>query len=232
MFSLIEGKKKFNIDEHTPITDVRYVVVDTELTGLDESKDSIVSIGAVRMTGGKIDIGDTFYRLVSPRTELTAASVVIHEITPSDVVTSPMIGPVLEEFLGFCGADVLIGHFISIDLAFLNREMKRLRNSAIRNRVVDTFSIYEWLRKRGKSRDCLATPLTGYRLYDIARCFGVPVNGAHNAIMDAYATAQLFQRFLPLLAEAGAGDIGDLLKIGIPFEGGDRFGLTGEITNF
>ena len=232
MLGLIEGKKKFSIDEHTPITDVRYVVVDTELTGLDENRDSIVSIGAVRMTGGKIDIGDTFYRLVSPRTELTAASVVIHEITPSDVVMSPVIGPVLDEFLEFCGADVLVGHFISIDLAFLNREMKRLRKAAIRNRVVDTFSIYEWLRKRGKSRDCFATPLTGYRLYDIARCFGVPVNGAHNAIMDAYATAQLFQRFLPLLAEAGSGNIGDLLKIGIPFEGGDRFGLTGEITNF
>lgn len=232
MLSLMEKKKKFCIDEHTLISDVRYVVVDTELTGLDEKRDSIVSIGAVRMTGGKIGIGDTFYRLVSPRTELTAASVVIHEITPSDVVTSPVIGPVLEEFLGFCGADVLVGHFISIDLAFLNREMRRLRNAAIRNRVVDTFSIYEWLRKRGRSRDCFATPLTGYGLYDIARCFGVPVNGAHNAIMDAYATAQLFQRFLPLLAEAGAGNIGELLKIGKPFEGGDRFGLTGEINNF
>ncbi len=232
MFGLMEKKKKFSIDEHTPITDVRYVVVDTELTGLDEKRDSIVSIGAVRMTGGKIDIGDTFYRLVSPRTELTAASVVIHEITPSDVVMSPVIGPVLEDFLEFCGADALVGHFISIDLAFLNREMRRLRNAAIRNRVVDTFSVYEWLRKREKSRDCFATPLAGYRLYDIARCFGVPVNGAHNAIMDAYATAQLFQRFLPLLAEAGAGNIGDLLKIGKPFEGGDRFGLTGEISNF
>jgi len=232
MLGLMEGKKKFSIDEHAPSTDVRYVVVDTELTGLDEKRDSIVSIGAVRMTGGKIDIGDTFYRLVSPRTELTAASVVIHEITPSDVVLSPVIGPVLEDFLEFCGADVLVGHFISIDLAFLNREMKRLRNAAIRNRVVDTFSIYEWLRKRGRSRDCFATPLSGYRLYEIARCFGVPVNGAHNAIMDAYATAQLFQRFLPLLEEAGSGNIGDLLKIGIPFEGGDRFGLTGEISNF
>jgi len=228
----MERKKEFIINEHTPITDVRYVVVDTELTGLDENRDSIVSIGAARMTGGKIDIGNTFYRLVSPRTELTAASVVIHEITPSDVVLSPAIEPVLEEFLEFCGADVLVGHFISIDLAFLNREMKRLRKATLRNRVVDTFSVYEWLRKRGRSRDCFATPLAGYRLYDIARCFDVPVNSAHNAIMDAYATAQLFQRFLPLLAEAGAGNIGDLLKIGIPFEGGDRFGSTGEISNF
>jgi len=233
MLGLFEKKaNKSRFDPHTPITDVRYVVVDTELTGLDEKRDSIVSIGAVRMTGGKIDLGDTFYRLVSPRTELTAASVIIHEITPSDVAASPAIGPVLEEFLEFCGPSVLVGHFISIDLAFLSREMKRLRSSAVANRAVDTFSIHEWLRKRGKARDCVEAPRTGHRLYDLARCYGVPVNGAHNAIMDAYATAQLFQRFLPLVAEAGAGDIGELLKIGIPFEGGDRFGLTGEITNF
>jgi DNA polymerase-3 subunit epsilon len=233
MLGLFEKREnKLRTDPHTPITDVHYVVVDTELTGLDENRDSIVSIGAVRMTGGKIDIGDTFYRLVSPRTELTAASVVIHEITPSDVVMSPVIEPVLEEFLEFCGADVLVGHFIAIDLAFLNREMKRLRGTGIPNPALDTFSISEWLRKRGRSRDCCATPLAGCRLYDIARRFGVPVNGAHNAIMDAYATAQLFQRFLPLLAEAEAGNIGDLLKIGKPFEGGDRFGSTGEITNF
>jgi DNA polymerase-3 subunit epsilon len=232
MFNLFERKKKPGIDIKTPINDVRYVAVDTELTGLDENKDSIVSIGAVRMTGGRIDLGETFYRLVSPRTELTAASVVIHEIMPSEVVASPGIEPVLAEFLEFCGTDVLVGHFISIDLAFLNREMKRLRGHEIPNAVIDTFSIYEWLQKRRKSRDCFATPLTGFRLYDIVKCFGIPVNGAHNAIMDAYTTAQLFQRFLPLLTESGARDIGDLLNIGIPFEGGDRFRLSGEISNF
>jgi hypothetical protein len=50
--------------------------------------------------------------------------------------------------------------------------------------------------------------------------------------MDAFTTAQLFQRFLPLLIEAGAKDIGDLLKLGIPFKGGDRFSLSGEFSNF
>ncbi len=228
MFNLFERKRP-GIDGRTPINDVRYVVVDTELTGLDENKDSIVSIGAVRMRGGRIDLGGTFYRLVNPRTELTAASVVIHEIMPSEVVASPGIEPVLAEFLAFCGADTLVGHFISIDLAFLNREMKRLRGQEIPNAVIDTFSIYEWLRSRQRSRDCFTTPLAEYRLYDIAKCFDIPVNGAHNAIMDAFTTAQLFQRFLPLLIEAGVKDIGDLLKIGKPFEGGDRFGSLGRV---
>ena len=226
------GRKKPGIDIKTPINDVRYVSVDTELTGLDEKRDSIVSIGAVRMIGGRIDLGATFYRLVSPRTELTAASVVIHEIMPSEVVASPGIEPVLEEFLGFCGTDVLVGHFISIDLAFLNREMKRLRGHEIPNAVIDTYSIYEWLRRRQSSRDCFEMPRAVYRLYDIVKCFGIPVNGAHNAIMDAYTTGQLFQRFLPLLIEAGVQDIGDLIKIGIPYKGGDRFSLSGEFSNF
>jgi DNA polymerase III epsilon subunit-like protein len=48
--------------------DEKYVVLDTELTGLDEKKDSIVSIGAVRMHGGSIALGDTFYRLLKPET--------------------------------------------------------------------------------------------------------------------------------------------------------------------
>ncbi len=232
MLSLFERKKKFALDESTPIGDMRFVVVDTELTGLDEKKDSIVSIGAVRMTGGRIDLGDTFYRLVSPRTALRAESVVIHEITPSEVVQSPGIEAVLAEFLHFCADDVLVGHFISIDLAFLNREMKRLYRSGIANPAVDTFSIYEWLRKRERSRGCLSTPLAGFRLYDIVKCFAIPVNGAHNAVKDAFTTAQLFQRFLPLLSEAGARDRGDLLRIGIPFEGGDQFRLSGEFNNF
>jgi DNA polymerase-3 subunit epsilon len=234
MLGLFESNKNkaLRIDEKTPITKADYVIVDTELTGLDEKKDSIVSIGAVRMSGGTIELGNTFYRLVSPRTELTAQSVVIHEITPTEVESKPGIADVLGDFFEFCGDRVLVGHFISIDVSFLNREMKRTRRTGIRNPVLDTFSIYEWLRNRNKSRDCLATPLAGYRLHDIAKCFGIPVNGAHNAVIDAFVTAQLLQRFFPLLVEAGVDDIGDLLRIGTPFEGGDSFRLTNEFGNF
>jgi DNA polymerase-3 subunit epsilon len=234
VFGLIgrKGKKLQGFSAKTPITDVRYVVVDTELTGLDEKKDSIVSIGAVRMTGGRIELGDMFYRLVSPKAKLTADSVVIHEITPSDVAAQPAIDTVLAEFLDYAANDVLVGHFVSIDLSFLNREMKRLYRREIENAAIDTFTLDEWLRKQLKPHACFAKVLSGYRLYDIAKNIGIPASGSHNAIADAFTTAQLLQRFIPLLKEAGVQDIGELLKRGKPFEGGDRFRITGDFGNF
>jgi DNA polymerase-3 subunit epsilon len=235
MLGLLGRKEKRTqkIDEHALITEARYVVVDTELTGLDEKKDSIVSIGAVRMAGGRIDVGNTFYRLVCPESELCAKSVVIHEITPSDVVEMPSIDTVLREFTAFCADDILVGHFVSIDVEFINREMLRTRGTALANHVVDTFSIYEWLRKRSRSRAGEdSRQQSSFRLYDIVKEFGIPVNGAHNALMDAFITAQLFQRFIPLLARTEVREIGELLRIGSPFKGGDRFRLTGEFGNF
>ena len=106
------------------LEDAAYVVIDTELTGLNGKKDSIVSIGAVRMNGGKIDLSNSFYRLVNPKTALTAKSVLIHEITPSDVMQKPDIDSVLSEFLDFCGEDIIVGFCVSIDMEFLNREAK------------------------------------------------------------------------------------------------------------
>ena len=233
MFGLFKRKVRgaAAIDGRTGITEARYVVIDTELTGLNEKKDSILSFGAVRVREGRIEIGETFYRLVSPEGPLTAENVVVHEITPSDVAAKPGIDTVLTEFLDFCGDDILVGHFMSIDLGFLDRAARRLSGTFVRNPVIDTFSVHEWLRLRLKDHPYFLPPAENCKLYDIAKSFGVPVNGAHNALMDAYTTAQIFQRMVPMLQSAGVRDLGDLLKIGIPFEGGESRKLAGEYCN-
>jgi DNA polymerase-3 subunit epsilon len=229
-FSIFNKKSRaIAIDENISIGDARYVVIDTELTGLNEKRDSIISIGAVRMTGGRIDLGDVFYRLVHPDTEFRAESVVIHGITPSDVREKPDIDPILTEFLEFCGPDILIGHCISIDLCFMNKEMKRILGSPLKNAALDTYSIYEWLRKRMTSHKAFSAPLRDCSLYGIAKNFGIPANGAHNAVMDAFIAAQVFQRFIPMLLETGVRSMGDLLRVGNPSRGGDRLRSAGEI---
>jgi len=218
--------------EDTPIGDIRYVIVDTELTGLNEKKDSIVSIGAVRMTGGRIDLGGNFYRLVRPDTELTAKSIVIHEITPAEVMEKPDISAVLTEFIDFCGNDVIVGYCLPIDMSFINREMKRVFVSRMINEMLDVRLLWDWLGRRHPAHKAFSTPLREQSLYEIAKRLDIAVGGAHNAMMDAFITAQVFQRFIPFLLESGIRRMGDLLNIGSPERGGGWFKFGGAASNF
>lgn len=231
LFKFKKHKTKKDIDENIPITDVRYVVIDTELTGLNEKRDSIVSIGAIGMIGGRIDLSDTFHRLVNPEAEFSAESVILHEITPSEVMEKPDIHSVLSEFVQFCGSDIIVGHCISIDLNFMNRDMKRYFGSTLQNSVIDTFSLYTWIRTRVSDQSCFTFTPRSCGLYDVAECLGIPVQGAHNAIEDAFITAQLFQRIIPVLVELQIRNIGDLLRVGNPSEGIDRMSSSSEISN-
>ena len=205
--------------QHGPavaIADARFVVLDTELTGLDPGKDDIISIGAVRMQGGRLDIGGAFYELVKPSATLDGKSIVIHRITPSQIEAKPLIDDVLVTFLAYTGDAVLLGHCLSVDLGFLNREARRLTGAPLGNPAVDTLSMYGWLRHRNQEHPAFQLPIPRLSLFTLARAFEIPVENAHTALGDAYVTAQLFQRFLPLLLEAGVTDLADLLRIGDP----------------
>lgn len=231
-FFNLKKHTKLQISEDKPITDIQYVVIDTELTGLNERKDSIISIGAVRMSGTRIELAGSFHQLVKPETEFRPKSVVVHEITPSDVLEKPNIDSILSEFMQFCDEDIIVGHCVSIDLCFINREMKRIVGNTMQNPVIDTYKIYEWLRRKVPTRTCFSSSPQNSSLYEIAKCFSIAVRGAHNALVDAFITAQLLQRFMPVLIEIGVNHIGGLLEIGHPVEGGDKHNVSGEISNF
>jgi DNA polymerase III subunit epsilon len=234
MLEFLKSKKQapLTVDKSLPITDIGYAVIDTELTGLNEKKDSILSIGAVRMVGTRIELANSFHQLIKPETEFRPKSVVVHEITPSDVIEKPNIDAILSEFLQFCDNDVIVGHCVSIDLSFINRETKRIFGNSIQNPVIDTYKVYEWLRKKVPTRTCFSASPQDTSLYEIAKCFSIAVRGAHNALVDAFITAQLLQRFMPVLIDTGITCIGDLLKIGHPLEGGDKQKASSEISNF
>ena len=41
---------------------------------------------------------------------------------------------------------MIVGHFISLDLDFINREARRINGAPLKNHVVDTCNIHEWIR--------------------------------------------------------------------------------------
>ncbi len=230
-FFKLKKRAPVSFDKTIPLTEASYVVIDTELTGLNNRKDQIISIGAVKMSGMRIELGRCFYRLIKPEAAFKPESVIIHGITPSDVKKARGIDAILAEFIEFCGGDILLGHCVLIDMVFINREMKRIFGSPMRNPVIDTLSIHDWLRQRHQSEPCLSSVPKDAALYEIARCFGIAVRGAHDALIDAFITAQLFQRFIPLLAGSGVRSVGEICELGNP-ERSDIFRKSNEIANF
>ncbi len=207
------GREGFDL----AIDEATYMVMDTELTGLDLKRDSIISIGAVRMSGTGIDLGKTFHMLVRPSAEMKPDSIVIHCITPSELLQRPSIEKVIPKFLDFCGGDIIVGHFVSLDMHVLNREIKRIYGYRLDNPVIDTYAIYRWIKETsGSFSRHFEDSSIGKDLFSIAREFGIPVTEGHNALSDAFITAQIFQRFLRILPGLGIRRVKELLRIGRP----------------
>src|SRR5690349_21693391 len=73
------------VPRRTPLRDVRFVVLDTELTSLDKRTNRLLSVGAITMRGPKILLGEQFYRVVNPGVNIPATSIVVHGLRPEDV---------------------------------------------------------------------------------------------------------------------------------------------------
>ena len=199
------------------INETDFVAFDTELTGLDFKQDSIISIGAIRLQGATIQPTKTFYRLVKPECELKHKSVVVHELTHSDLECAEDLLEVISDFVKFIGDAVLIGHFIHIDLNFVNKPLQRAFGVSLKNRALDTSTLHDWLYDNDSR---FARHYHGMTmksdLFSMAQKYGVDVGKAHNAFSDAYITAQLFQRFVPFLPGCGIKTLKELLKIARP----------------
>ncbi|HWR96896.1 MAG TPA: 3'-5' exonuclease [Candidatus Methanoperedens sp.] len=203
--------------EPLPPAAARYAVIDTELTGLDERRDSIVSLGGLRVAQGRIDLADRYYEEARPAAALTPASIVLHGITPEETRGRPEIGGLLQGFLAFCAGDILVGHFIEIDLQFLGKELSRAGLPPLVNRPVDTWALYDWLSSRTPHDGGPGLPrLHDPRLPELAQTLGVPCGREHHALADAFVTAQVFQRLLRRLPRWEVATVDHLLRIGDP----------------
>jgi DNA polymerase-3 subunit epsilon len=197
--------------------EARYAVIDTELTGLDERRDSIVSLGALRVVEGRIDLADRYYQEARPASSLTPASIVLHGITPEETRERPEIGGLLRGFLDFCAGDILVGHFVEIDLQFLGKGLAAEGLPPLASRAVDTWAVYDWLSSRSPHDGGPGLPrLRDPRLPELAEALGVPRGREHHALADAFVTAQVFQRMLLRLPRWEVASLGHLLRIGDP----------------
>ncbi len=180
------------------LSDLNYTVFDTETTGLDPSAgDEIIQIGATRIVNGKLLRSECFDQLVDPQRAVLPASTAIHGIQPEMLVGQPRIADVLPAFHAFASDTVLVAHNAAFDMRFL--EMKEaLTGVHFDQPVLDTLLLSAVLHPNQES----------HRLEAIAERLDVPVAGRHTAVGDAFVTAEVFLRLVPLLQAQGIHTLG------------------------
>jgi DNA polymerase-3 subunit epsilon len=193
------------IDE-TPVDDVRFVVLDSETTGLDPRRDRIITIGAVAVRDGEILLDDSFDALL--KMDYNHSSVTVHGITRDEASQGMDEPEALEQFLDYLRDGVIVGHHIGHDIQTLNAGYERHFGIELKNRALDTMDLTLHLNDDGAFAD---RPMAqGFTLDALCEMFGIPPHDRHTAGGDAFITAQVFLRLLRAARKAGRTTVASL----------------------
>jgi DNA polymerase-3 subunit epsilon len=197
------------------LTDYTFVVCDTELTGLNKRRDEIISIGAVRIVNLQIELSQTFHAYVQPKNIDPNAATFVHRITPEQLRHAPPVDEVLPQFLEFCGDALLVGHFVGIDMHFLNKAARKTLGGMLSNPSVDTMRLARGY-KEAQSVDHFGgnDQSESYNLDDLSEEFNLPRFKPHDALEDALQTAYLFLFLVKKLKHGGIRTLKELYLAG------------------
>ncbi|MCP9235021.1 PolC-type DNA polymerase III [Lewinella sp. JB7] len=178
------------------VSSLSIVVLDAETTGLDVRVDRILCLGALRVHGNSISLGEKFeaYLPTPPGCDAKPA-VSIHGIIPNSHRYSYVEEPkLLADLLEYLGDSIIVGHHIGFDIEMINRSLLRNGAAPLVNRVIDTGILAKRLRPSG-----YWTPENDYSLDALARRYRIPLSDRHTALGDCYITAVLWLKLLTRL---------------------------------
>ena len=190
----------------TDIDLVRFVVLDTETTGLDLKQDRMLCIGALLLQNGSIPIRECLEVYVD-QDAYHAKNIEVHGILKEGPERTTEL-EAMQLFLAYAGNSVLVGHHVGFDVAMLNEALKRHGLPKLKNRTLDTSELY----KRTLIRTNLIEVKTNYSLDELADKFEISKKDRHTALGDALITALVFLKILGKLGKKKDYDLNGLLK--------------------
>lgn len=161
----------------------RWVVLDLETTGLNLSKDRVLSIGAVVIEDGAIDFAQQFERTLQCRELKLSPSVLIHGLAPSAIAAGSDPAEALLELMEFIGDSPVLAFHAPFDQHMLGRALKEHLGHKLQHVFLDVADIAPLVCPQAQIREA--------GLDDWIEWFKLEVFERHNASADALATAEL-----------------------------------------
>lgn len=179
-----------------------FTVIDIETTGLNTETDEIIEIAAIKYQGN-VELG-RFTSLIRPSNAfIPNYTSLITGITTAMIIDKPSIKEILPEFLEFIKGSVLVGHNISKDLAFINRDLNKYFGLTIKNPYICTDKLARKIMPDVDSKS----------LVNLASMFNIPIKNHHRALCDTEMNLALFIKMLEFLEENKVIKVLDIIKL-------------------
>ena len=204
-FKIIYGVEAYLVDDLKDIVENSknqslqdtYVVFDIETTGFSPLVNKIIEIGAVKVEKGNIT--ECFSTFVNPEVPIPFHIENLTGIKDDMVITAPVIAEVMPEFLAFCDGAVMVAHNADFDMSFIKYNCDRL-SIPYDFTIADTVAMARMLLPN----------LNRFKLDTVARALNISLENHHRAVDDAACTAEIFEKFVKMLADRGINTLDEL----------------------
>lgn len=176
-----------HFDLEKRISDMEFVVLDLETTGLSPIWNEIIEFGGIRIKNGHI-VEQTQFFIQHSLEKLPDHIKRLTGIRDEDFIGAYSQKEGLLKILEFCGDAVLVAHNANFDIGFLLQKCKDFRVSTLKNPIIDTLWVSRFLAPEHKR----------HSLEKVAQRFGVEydVLVSHRADYDAQILAKIWQKFM------------------------------------
>ena len=168
----------------TPLGAARWAAIDCETSGLDPARDRLLSVGMLRVADGRIDLGGSFHATVKQQVASAADNILVHGIGGDAQLAGVPLDQIIQDLARRVGDALPVGFHAPFD-----EEVLRRHGFKARERWLDLATLAPALFPERKAK----------LLDEWLAEFGIPAHQRHDALGDAFATAQLL---LVALAEA------------------------------
>lgn len=157
---------------------MNFIAMDYETAAGQRASACSVAIVVVRDN----QVVDSFYNLINPEVPFSPYNQRVHHITPemvADAPTWPEIWPHIASF--FTADQLVVAHNAGFDVSVVRKSLERYRIPAVQFQYIDTVT----------TTRALYPGWENYKLNTVSSQLGIPLEHHHNALVDAYACAQV-----------------------------------------
>lgn len=186
----------------------KIMAFDLEMTGLSPHTDQILSMGLVPIEQGQIQLSKAQSRLVSIDGSV-GHSATIHGIVDRQLDCALTRDDAMAWFLDVTEGYVLLAHHAPLDMRFIQMNLAASVSAHLDVPILDTLAIER--RRLLRQQDVIQEGCL--RLGASRERYGLPVYGAHDALSDALASAELLLAQHSAIAHGEHVSVAELLSL-------------------